>query len=172
MTSSLGYVGIDPDEVYTAQNVTDGEVPHKLGTIASAFDSSGRFCVYKFVQYDSGTGSVAAVAGNVVSYYLVDGYKTHIVTTDHTDANGDMAAGVLVSVIADGGQGWIQVKGFTTLNQSIAGTPTAGTGDGEPLYWNPSGTDGQLTFNHADERHSVGWAGDASDQEMVCDFPY
>ena len=49
--------------------------------------------VYKYVQYDTGAGPVAAVAGNVAFYYTLDGYKNNQVTSDLSDSE-EIGAGV------------------------------------------------------------------------------
>jgi hypothetical protein len=59
--------------------------------------------VYKFVQYDTGAGPVAAVAGNICYYYAPGGTSagsTTVVTSDLSDSAG-LGAGVLQSTPAD-----------------------------------------------------------------------
>ena len=41
--------------------------------------------IYKWVQYSTGTGDVAAVVGNAVYYIPVTGYGASVVTSDVTD---------------------------------------------------------------------------------------
>jgi hypothetical protein len=85
--------------------------------------------IYKWATYNSGTGAVAAVAGNMTVYHGDNAYTTDSacdVTSDYTD--GVIGAGVLQAVVANGSYGWIQIKGVAT----IATTLTAGT-DGDRL---------------------------------------
>ena len=85
---------------------------------------------YKYVKYNGGVGSVAAVAGNFVYNYAVSGAsagQTTEVTMDLTDSGG-IGMGVLQAVIATGGFGWIQVGGVATLTTAL----TAGA-DGNAL---------------------------------------
>jgi len=134
-----------------------------LGT--KAMDTDG--LVYKYVQYDTGAGPVAAVAGQVAYYYTIDGYKLNKVTSDLSDAPGEVGAGVLLSAPTDGQYCWIQIKGQKTL--SIA--PTAGN-DYDPLTATGS-TDGTLDVaTNALTDVIVAYAGDISDKEIICDFPW
>ncbi|MGI9417175.1 MAG: hypothetical protein ACR2RA_04985 [Geminicoccaceae bacterium] len=122
---------------------------------------------YKFVQYDTGAGSVAAVSGQVAYYYTLDGYKNHQVTSDLSDSL-EIGAGVLQSAPTDGQYCWIQIKGPATLSIAL----TAGV-DGDALT--PTGaTDGTLDVNVATaaNTHICAFAGDASDLEILCDFPW
>lgn len=122
---------------------------------------------YKFVQYDTGAGAVAAVSGQVAYYYTLDGYKNHQVTSDLSDSL-EIGAGVLQSAPTDGQYCWIQIKGPATLSIAL----TAGV-DGDALT--PTGaTDGTLDVNVATaaNTHICAFAGDASDLEILCDFPW
>lgn len=86
--------------------------------------------VYKFIQYDTGAGPVAAVAGNFCYYYAPGGVSagaTTVVTSDLSDSAG-VGAGVLQAVLADGEYGWIQIAGPATLTTAL----TAGA-DGNAL---------------------------------------
>lgn len=121
--------------------------------------------VYKYVQYNAGAGSVAAVVGNVCYYYTLDGYKNNVVTSDLSDSI-EIGAGVLQAVLATGEYGWIQIKGAATVTTAL----TAGA-DGDPLT--PTGsTDGTLDVSAAVTDHVCAFAGDISDKEIICDFPF
>lgn len=147
-------IGGDFDKVYDTADF-------KLGTLLQDYDGK----VYKFVQYDAGTGSVAAVAGNVAYYYTLDGYKNNQVTSDLSDSV-EIGAGVLQSAPADGEYCWIQIKGAATLTTAL----TDGA-DGDPLT--PTGaTDGTLDVSNAVTDNVCAIAGDISDKEIICDFPY
>jgi hypothetical protein len=99
--------------------------------------------MYKYVEYDTGAGPVAAVAGNFAYYTGETGTK---VTSDLSDSKY-IGAGVLQAVIADGGYGWIQVAGQATLTTAL----TAGA-DGNALT--PVGsTDGTLDVSAAATDH-------------------
>jgi hypothetical protein len=126
-------------------------------------DEAGK--VYKFVQYDTGAGGVAAVAGNVAYYYTLDGFKNNQVTSDLSDSI-EIGAGVLMAAPGDGEYCWIQIKGAATLTTS----PAAGA-DGDPLT--PTGaTDGTLDVTTAVTDHICAYAGDISDDEVICEFPW
>lgn len=156
----MSYIsGVKVDEVYTIDS-TNPVYPFQLGTIYQA--SNGK--KYKFVMYDTGAGSVAAVAGNVAYYYTLDGYKLNKVTSDLSDSI-EIGAGVLQSAPTDGQCCWIQITGPATVTTAL----TAGT-DGDPLT--PTGsTDGTLDLATAITDHICAYAGDISDLEIICMFP-
>ena len=123
---------------------------------------------YKWVQYEAASAGVAGVLGEVAYYYTMDGYKNNIVTSDLSDSV-EIGAGVLQAALADGEYGWVQIKGLATL--TIAFTAAA---DGDPLT--PTGA-GDGTLDTAEAVAALGpnicgIALDASDNEMICDFPY
>lgn len=120
--------------------------------------------VYKYVQYITGAGSVAAASGNVAYYDAESGYTNHKVTSDLSDSD-EIGAGVLQGAPADQEYCWIQIKGLATLNTSL----TAGS-DGDPLT--PTGaSDGTLDVTTAATDHRCAIAEDASNDEVICDFP-
>lgn len=120
---------------------------------------------YKSLQYDTGAGAVAAVVGNVAYYYTLDGYKNNQCTSDLSDSI-ELGAGVLQSAPADGAYCWVQIKGPATLTTAL----TAGA-DGDPLT--PTGsTDGTLDVSALVTDHVCAYAGDISDKEVICDFPF
>ncbi len=95
---------------------------------------------YKFVIYDTGAGSVAAVANQMAYYYAPSGTSAGAqttVTSDLSDSAG-VGAGMLLSAPLDGEYCWIQTGGPATLALSL----TAGA-DGNALTAVGS-TDGAL----------------------------
>ena len=65
----MAYIlGIKSDETSTTDD-------HGLGTLGKNVTSDG-IKTYKWMKYDTGAGSVAAVSGQVAYYYTLDGYKT------------------------------------------------------------------------------------------------
>lgn len=150
------FLGADVDQVFSV--LTEGDTP-SLGSVVQVQNKK-----YKFVQYDTGAGSVAAVAGNVAYYYTLDGYKNNVVTSDLSDSV-EIGAGVLQSAPADGEYCWIQISGPATLTTAL----TAGA-DGDPLT--PTGaTDGTLDVSAAVTDNVCAIAGDISDKEVICMFP-
>lgn len=124
--------------------------------------------IYKFVQYDTGAGSVAAVAGNICYYYAPSGASagaTSVVTSDLSDSS-EIGAGVLQSAPGDGEYCWIQIKGPATITPAL----TAGA-DGDPLTATGS-TDGTLDVTAAATDPIVAYAIDASAKIIMCDFPF
>ena len=130
-----------------------------VGTLR--FEPGGK--VYKWVQYDTGAGSVAAVVGNVAYYHTLDGYKLGQVTSD-LSASVEIGAGVLQSAPTDGQYCWIQVRGAATVTPALTGA------DGDPLT--PTGaSDGTLDVSAAATDNVCAIAGDISDKEIICTFP-
>ena len=105
------------------------------------------------------------MSGDVAYYYTLDGYKNNQVTSDLSDSV-EIGAGVLMSAPADGEYCWVQIKGPATLTTAL----TAGA-DGDPLT--PTGsTDGTLDVSALVTDHVCAYAGDISDKEVICDFPF
>lgn len=123
--------------------------------------------IYKYVQYDTGAGSVAAVSGNVAYYYAPSGASagaTTVVTSDLSDS-AELGAGVLQSAPTDGQYCWVQVTGPATLTTAL----TAGA-DGDPLT--PTGaTDGTLDVTAVLTDAICAFAVDASAKIVLCAFP-
>ncbi len=160
-------VGVILNRVWTAaelEGAESGKAP-RVGSHYWSYDGK----VYKFLQYKEGAAAVDGVAGEVAYYYTLDGYKLNQVTSDVSDSL-EIGAGVLQANMSDGEYGWFQIKGFATLSIAL----TAGA-DGDPLT--PTGAgDGTLdvAIDSADAGvppHICAWAGDISDQEIMCDFP-
>jgi len=150
-------LGIDP----TAQSTTPEFVPGSLGAVT---DSTGTK-IYKYLKYDDGTAAVDGVAGEVAYYYTLDGYKNHVCSSDLSDSI-EIGAGVIQANIATETYGWFQIKGAATLTIGL----TAGA-DGDPLT--PTGSaDGTLDVSSAATDNVCAIAGDISDKEIICDFPF
>ena len=151
-------IGADVNAVYTT--LDEGKTP-ALGDI---FHGSGNKC-YKFVQYKEGAAATDGVAGEVAFYYTLDGYKLNQVTSDLSDSV-EIGAGVLQAVMSDDEYGWVQIKGAATLTIALAGGV-----DGDPLT--PTGAaDGTLDVSAAVTDNVCASAGDASDNEIICDFTF
>lgn len=150
--------GADVNAVYTS--LTDGKTP----ALGDVFYGSGNK-VYKFVQYKEGAAATDGVAGEVAYYYTLDGYKLNQVTSDLSDSV-EIGAGVLQAALSEDEYGWIQIKGAATLTIAL----TAGA-DGDPLT--PTGSaDGTLDVSAAVTDNVCAIAGDISDKEIICDFPF
>ena len=133
----------------------------KLGSLG--MDSDGK--VYKYVQYKEGTAATDGVASEVAYYYTLDGYKNNQVTSDLSDSV-EIGAGVLPVAASEDEYLWIQIKGPATVALAL----TAGA-DGDPLT--PTGSaDGTLDVSAAVTDHVCAYAGDISDKEIICDFPF
>lgn len=149
----VSMVGVDITETHTTAEYALGQ---NYGT------PDGK--VYKYVKYDTGAGSVAAVSGNVAYYYLAGGTQDNIVTSDLSDSV-NVGAGVLQSAPTDGQYCWIQIRGAATLTTAL----TAGA-DGNALT--PVGsTDGTLDVSALVTDHICAIADDISAKEIICMFP-
>lgn len=144
----------------TALTETSATDKEGLGTIRFV----GRK-VYKWIKYNSGTGPVAAVAGNFVTYHGDNGSTDQEVTGDATDG-GKVGAGVLQAVIATGEYGWIQIAGEAILTTAL----TAGA-DGNSLT--PIGAgDGTLDVSALVSDHLCAIAIDASAKIVLLQCPF
>ncbi|MGL6208729.1 MAG: hypothetical protein ACRC14_02725 [Paracoccaceae bacterium] len=153
-------MGAKIDETYTAL----GDNTPGLGDVYFGIDGK----VYKFVQYDTGAGPVAAVIGNVCYYYAVGGVsagQTLIVTSDLSDSAA-LGAGVLQSAPLDGEYCWIQTQGPATITPAL----TAGA-DGNALTA-VGATDGTLDVSALVTDSIVAFAVDASARIIMCRFPW
>lgn len=149
-----------------ATRLTDTASTDKEGIGAIRFEGAK---VYKWVKYNSGSGPVAAVAGNVCYYHGDDAYTSSAceVTSDLTDAAAaPITAGVLQAVIANGEYGWIQIKGVATLTTAL----TAGA-DGNALTA-VGATDGTLDVSALVTDHIAAIALDATAKIVLLDCPW
>lgn len=155
------FSGAQLAQTYAA--LTEGQTP----SVGEQFFGLGGK-VYKFVQYNTAAGPVAAVSGNVCYYYAPGGVSagsTTVVTSDLSDSAG-VGAGVLQSAPANGEYCWIQIKGPATLTTAL----TAGA-DGNALT--PVGaTDGTLDVSALVTDSICAYAIDASAKIVMCDFPW
>jgi hypothetical protein len=163
-------VGASLTDVYTSLTGSEsGKVPG-LGDIYWSHDGKA----YKFVKYAEGTGALDLAAGDVVYYVDVTGYAANVVTADVSDSTGaEIGAGVaMAAVTANNSYFWIQIKGFATLAVALGGS----AGDGDPLTA-VGAADKALTKAAESDTAAVykyvcAVAMDASDKEIICDFPF
>ena len=148
-------IGMDVSEVSDTPT-------HNLGQKGMNDDGN----TYKYVQYDTGAGSVAAVSGQVAYYYAPSGASAgavNVVTSDLSDSN-ELGGGVLQSAPTDGQYCWVQIGGTATLSIAL----TAGA-DGDPLT--PTGAgDGTLDVTAAATSPVCAFAIDASAKIIACQF--
>ena len=150
------FVGASLAQTYTADNLEGAEAGKAPGIGDTYVDSSGKR--YKFLQYDTGAGSVAAVAGNVAYYYAPSGASagaTTVVTSDLSDS-ANVTAGALMAAPGDGEYCWVQTWGPATLTTAL----TAGA-DGNALTA-VGATDGTLDVSALVTDHIAAIAVDAS----------
>jgi hypothetical protein len=142
------------------------------GTVGATCDDT--FKVWKYVKYAEGTGALDLAVGDVVYYVDDTGYGSSTVTADVSDAAGqEIGAGVApVAVTENGVYFWVQIKGPATVNQAIGGSAS----DGDPLTC-VGAADKALTKAAESDTAAVykpvvAFAVDASDKEIICDFPF
>lgn len=151
-------MGIDPSR---AAATSPEFAPGQIGAV---IDSDGTK-VYKYLQYKEGSAAVDGVVGEVAYYYTLDGYKNHQCTSDLTDSV-EIGAGVIQVAVSDAEWAWFQIKGPATLSIAL----TAGA-DGDPLT--PTGSaDGTLDVSALVTDNVCAIAGDITDKEIICDFPF
>jgi hypothetical protein len=156
-------IGANLTKTWTAAQLLSEGDTFSPGDIYRAGDGKA----YKFVQYDTGAGPVAAVAGNIAYYYAPSGASagaTSVVTSDLSDSAG-LGAGVLQSAPADGEYCWIQIRGPATITPAL----TAGA-DGNALTA-VGATDGTLDVSALVTDAVVAFAVDASAKIIMCMFP-
>lgn len=125
--------------------------------------------VYKWVTYNSGSGSVAAVIGNAVYYHgdnAVVADSAADVTMDLTDGVS-ITAGILQAIIANGEYGWIQIKGVAVMTTAFK----AGA-DGNAMTSIGATTDGTLDVSALVTDHIAGIAIDISAKIILLDCPW
>lgn len=155
--------GIDVTRVDTDQE-------YQLGQIYMADDGK----TYKYVKYAHGTDELDLAAGDVVYYVDVTGYAASTVTADASDSTGaEIGAGVAqAAVTANNSFFWVQIKGFATLAVALGGS----AGDGDPLTAVGAADKALTKAAEADSAATyvsvVAIAMDASDKEVICDFPF
>jgi len=152
----MAYItGMDKTEVSDSATFLVGQ---------KGMDAAGN--TFKYVQYDTGAGSVAAVSGQVAYYYAPSGASAgavNVVTSDLSDS-ANLGAGVLQSAPTDGQYCWIQIGGTATLSVAL----TAGA-DGQALT--PVGSsDGKLDLSDAVTDPICAFAIDASAKIIACQF--
>lgn len=151
-------------------DVSTREVPGlNLGDIRY---QDGKF--YKWVQYVEGTGALDLAAGDVVHYVDVTGYKNNKVTADVSDASGaEIGAGVVLAPVTENlSYMWIQLTGFAQLSTALGGT----AGDGDPLTVVGAADKALTKAAEADSaatyKHVCAIALDASEKQVICQFPF
>ena len=147
-------------------SANDSSAQWTTGTVVTVETSEGSK-KYRYVQYSTGAGTVAAAAGNVAYYQKIAtaGVVAYIVTSDLSDSD-EVGAGVLQAAVTDDYYGWVQVTGVATVTTAL----TAGA-DGDPLT--PSGsTDGTLDVIALVTDPVCAFAIDASAKVIMCAFPH
>jgi hypothetical protein len=144
-----------PDGLFLFGTAQTAEVPSTPGDanhatpkspLGSLYRENGK--VWRYVQFDNGSGNVAAAAYGVVHWKtLVPASGSFVVTSEYSSGIGkNLVAGVIHSVVTDQYYTWIQVGGISTaqmLFTTLTGDPVAAAVAGCKCYY--SSTD--LKFN-------------------------
>lgn len=118
-----------------------------LGQLGQIFEDNGK--VYRLVQFDNGTGNVAAVAGGAAHWKTRASY---IVTSDQTDAEASLnsVAGAFLMALTDQYYGFVQMGGVqacVTDTTASAGTALIATTTDQTLVATTTNTKGnQLIY--------------------------
>ncbi len=150
-----------------ATRLTDFSTTDKEGIGARRFEGAKE---YKYVKYNQGVGTIAAVAGNMVAYKADVAYTDTLVevSSDVSDSLR-VPAGMLMSAIPHGSFGWIQTKGIATLNTALV---SGADGDELAMSTTTDGTLKQLVDTTATPSvPCAGFAIDASAKIVLLDCP-
>ena len=156
--SIIPVLGIDPTKTFTSP-YNDG---FRLGQLGAVIGEPTK--LFKYVR---NSGLFVTMEAGDVCYYskLSDEYQGNSVTTDVSFSDG-IGAGIAQATVAYNSHGWIQIRGPATLSTAL----TAGA-DGDPLT--PAGAgDKTLDVAASVTDHICAIAGDISDKEIICMFPY
>lgn len=124
-------------KVLTVSEVSSSPTSDKrgmLGEVANVYDTTNGWRTYRYVQFDNGTGNLTSAA-NQVCYYVAASIGSYLMTTDVSDSDVNLVAGVLPAVFADQYYGWIQIGGKATVKTNgdddiVAYDKLIGVGDG------------------------------------------
>ena len=158
--SIIPVLGINPTQTFSDVAANPGPDSFRLGQLGAVIGQPTK--LYKFVQNYSLL--TTAEAGDVC-YYLADGHKLSLVTTDLSFSQ-EVGAGIIQTSVTALDFCWIQIRGPATLSTAL----TAGS-DGDPLT--PTGaSDKTLDVAASFTDNICAIAGDISDKEIICMFPY
>ena len=116
---------------------------------------------YRYVKYDNGTANITMAAGYLL-YVKAAGTSEWTVTHDVSDTTTNMVRGVAIAVIADGGYGWMQTKGYNAAVETDAGDDFA-AGDALIAHATEDGEADRTAKGTAPVSRVVGWATAADD---------
>jgi len=135
----------------SALTSNDASAREELGATRVVTDSTNGYRMYKYVQFDNGTGNLTSVANQVV--YYVSATK---VTNDVSDSNINSIAGITPVALTDGYYGWMQVLGSATVNTN--GDDDIATGDALIGTSSADGVCNSVAANTAPTNKVLGWA--------------
>ena len=111
---------------------------------------------YRYVKYDNGTADITCASGYL--FYIKDAsVSPWTMTHDVSDTTTNAVRGVCISVIADGGWGWMQTKGYNSAVETDAGDDFA-AGDAAIAHATEDGEADRTAKGTAPVSRVVGWA--------------
>jgi len=149
-------------EVFTSNSAT---ALHTPGESVEIVDSTG-LKRYKYIKFDNGSGNVAAAAGNLAYYFDKTDFDGITVTSDVSDTDKNLVAGVLQAVLTDQYYGWIQTWGYYATVKTNADDDIAA---GDAIIGDGDGTCNSTAQDTAPTNRVVGWAvaDDVNDDDTV-----
>ncbi len=116
---------------------------------------------YRYFKYDDGTANITCAVGYLL--YVLD-YATSpwTLTHDVSDSSTNGVRGVAVSVVATGGHGWMQTKGYNSAVETDAGDDFV-EGDAAIAHATEDGEADRTAKGTAPVSRVVGWACAADD---------
>lgn len=137
--------------VFTSNNAA---AVHTPGESVEIVDSMG-LKRYKYIKFDNGSGNVAAVAGNICYYFDGTDFDGITITSDVSDTDKNLVAGVLQAVLTDGYYGWIQTWGYYATVKTDGGDDITA---GDAIIGDGDGTVNSTAQDTAPTNRVVGWA--------------
>lgn len=127
---------------------------HTPGEMIEIVDSEG-LKRYQYVEYDNGSAPIAAAADNICYYLDGSDWDGYTVTSDVSDTQENLVAGVLMAAIADGSYGWIQTFGYS---EDVATNGDDDISAGDAIIPVGDGTIDSVDAGTAPTYKVVGWA--------------
>jgi len=154
----------------TELTANDSSAKDQLGIVRAEYSATYGWRYYKYVQAASDT---TVANGTALAY---TDYTRTVASSDRTDTNVNLPAGVGIGVITASYYGWIQIKGYHAAVATDAGDDIAVT-DALILHATTDGVVDRTAAGTAPLYNPIGWAYaadvDAADTVatiLTCDF--
>lgn len=147
MRSGIGH------EAFTTTHTTARHTP---GEVVEIINTTG-MKKYLYVKFDNGTGNLTLAAGNLVYYLDSTDFDGFTVTSDESDTQATLVAGIALGAIADASYGWVLVRGYYSAVVTN-GDDDIAAGDAIVPSAAGDGTCDSTAEGTAPVRTVVGWA--------------